>query len=246
MGLGGFVEGVGDFGQCVDDGLVFGDLAVEDAQGIGDGAALAVDAHFRRDGNEGVAKDFVVAGAVGGGADGVDFEGPAGDAELVEQGGEHFEDFGVAQGRLAAGGGRADDFGADLRELAVAALLRALAAELRADVIELLQLAGLAELVFDVGADHAGGVFGAEGEGLRLFGLRAGAIFPGVHLFGDDVGFFADAAGEEGSVFEDGGADFAEVVAGEDAGGRWPRCGSRERSPGAAGRGCRARLSEWS
>ena len=171
------------------------------------------------DGNEGVAEGFVVAGAVGGGADGVEVEGPAGDAELVEEGGEHFEDFGIAEGRLAAGGGRADDFGADLRELAVAAFLRALAAELRADVIELLQLAGFAELVFDVGADHAGGVFGAEGEGLRLFGLRAGAVFPGVHLFGDDVGFFADAAGEEGGVFEDGGADFAEVVAGEDLAG---------------------------
>ncbi len=123
------------------------------------------------------------------------------------------------RGRFAAGGGRADDFGADLRELAVAAFLRALAAELRADVVELLELAGFAELVLDVGADDAGGVFGAEGEGLRLFGLRAGAVFPGVHLLGDDVGFFADAAGEEGGVFEDGGADFAEVVAGEDGAG---------------------------
>ena len=52
-----------------------------------------------------------------------------------------------------------------------------------------------------------------------FLGLRAGAILPGVHLFGDDVGFFADAAGEEGGVFEDGGANFAEVVAGEDGAG---------------------------
>ncbi len=83
--------------------------------------------------------------------------------------------------------------------------------------------------MLDVGADDAGGVFGAEGEGLRLFGLGAGAVFPGVHLFGDDVGFFADAAGEECGVLEDGGADFAEVVAGEDlAGGGLdavPECG---------------------
>ncbi len=120
-------------------------------------------------------------------------------------------------GRFAARGGRADDFGADLRELAVAALLRALAAELRADVVELLQLAGLAELVFDVGADHAGGVFRAQGEGLRLFGLCAGAVLPCVHFFRYDVSLFADAAGEEGGVFKDRGADLAEVVAREDS-----------------------------
>ena len=115
--------------------------------------------------------------------------------------------------------GGADDFGADLGELAVAALLGALAAELGADVVELGELSGFAELVLDVGADDAGGVFGAEGEGLGFLALGAGAVFPGVHLFGDDVGFFADAAGEEGGVFEDGGADFAEVVAGEDGAG---------------------------
>ncbi len=142
---------------------------------------------------------------------------PAGDAELVEQAGEHFEDFSVAQRRFGAGAGRSEHLRADLPELAVAALLRALAAELRADVIELLQQPGLAQLVLDVGADDAGGVFRTQGEGLRLFGLRAGAIFPRVHLFGDDVGFFADAAGEELGVFKDGGANFAEVVAGEDA-----------------------------
>ncbi len=66
------------------------------------------------------------------------------DAELVEEGGEHLEDFGVAEGAVGAGGGGAEDFGADLPELAVAAALGALAAELRADVEELLELAGVA------------------------------------------------------------------------------------------------------
>ena len=51
---------------------------------------------------------------------------------------------------------------------------------------------------------------------MRLFGLGTGAVFPGVHFLGDDVGFFAYAAGEEGGVFKDGRTDFAEVVAGED------------------------------
>jgi hypothetical protein len=54
---------------------------------------------------------------------------------------------------------------------------------------------------------------------LGFFRLRAGAVFPGVHFFGNDVGFLADAAGEEGCVFKDRRADFAEVVAGEDSAG---------------------------
>ena len=101
-------------------------------------------------------------------------------------------------------------------ELAVASFLRTLAAELRADVIELLELADFVELVLDVGADDASGVLGAEGQRLRLLAGGAALVFPGEHLFGDDVGLFADATGEELRVFEDWGADFVEVVAGED------------------------------
>ena len=44
-------------------------------------------------------------------------------------------------------------------------------------------------------------------------------ILPGVHLLGDDVGLFANAAGEELRVLEDGGANLAEAVAGEDRAG---------------------------
>ena len=117
--------------------------------------------------NQRGAKRLVVAGAVRWRAHGIELQRPAGDAQLVEQRGQHLQHFGVAQRALAARRGRADDLGADLPELAVAALLRALAAELRADVIELLQLAGLAQLVLDVGADHAGGVLRAQGEGLQ-------------------------------------------------------------------------------
>ena len=143
------VERINDFRQRVDDGLVFRDLAIEHAQRIGDGAALAVDAHLGGNGDEGCAKHFVIASTIRGGADGVDFECPAGNAELVEERGKHFEDFSVAKRGFAAGGRRTDDFGADLRELAVAALLRTLAAELRGDVIELLQCSSFAKLVLD-------------------------------------------------------------------------------------------------
>jgi hypothetical protein len=93
--------------------------------------------------------------------------------------------------------------------------------------------------VLDVGTDYAGCVFGAECEGLALVAFGAAAIFPGVHLLGDDVSFFANATGEELGGFEDGGADFAEAVPGEDgAGGGFdvvPKRGlRREEVPGAA------------
>ena len=108
---------------------------------------------------------------------------------------------------------------ADLPELAVAAALGTLAAELGADVEELAEGARGLHLVLDVGADDAGGVFRAEGEGLGLFALGAGAVVPTVHLFRDDVGLFADAADKEFGGLEDGGADLTEAVAGEDGTG---------------------------
>ena len=210
------VEVIADLGQLLDDGLVFGDLAVEHAQRIGFGATLAVRTHHVDDRLKRFTKGLVVAGAIGGGADGVELQRPAAQAELVEQSGEHVEHFGVAGGRFAAGAGRSDDLGADLVELAVASFLRTLAAELRADVIELLELADFVELVLDVGADDACGVFWAEGQRLRLLAGGAALVFPGEHFLRDDVGFFADAAREQLRVFEDGSANFVEVVAGED------------------------------
>src|SRR5581483_11370878 len=103
------------------------------------------------------------------------------------------------------------DLRADLPELAVAAALRALAPELRADVIELLQRSGLAHLVLDVGADDAGGGFRPERERLRLLAGGARPILPGEHLLGDDVGLLAHAAGEELGGFDHGRADLAEA-----------------------------------
>ena len=213
------VEEVGDLREVVDDLLIVGVLAVEHAQRIGFGPALVVGAHLVLYGGEGLAQSCDVARAIAGGAHGVEGEAPAGDAQLVEEGGEHFENFGVAEGAVGAGPGGAEDLGADLPELAVAAALGALAAELWPDVEELLQHAGLVEAVLDVGADYAGGVLGAEGEGLAALSLRtfsAAAILPCVHLFRDDVGLFAYAAGEEFGGFKDGRADFAKGVTGKD------------------------------
>jgi hypothetical protein len=174
------------------------------------------------DGREGIAQGGDIAGAVGAGAYGVDLQLPVLNSQLIEKRRQHFQDFRIAQGRLGAGAGGTDDLRANLPELAVASLLWTLAAELRADVIELLQQAGLAQLVFDVGADHSSGVFRAQGQRLSLLGLGAGAVFPGVHLLRDNVGLLAYTAGEELSVFEDRSADLAEVVACKDTpGGRF-------------------------
>src|SRR6185369_2821348 len=100
------------------------------------------------------------------------FERPAGDAKLVQQRGQHLQNLSVAQWTFASSVGRPNNLGANLRKLAVASLLRTLAAKLRADVIELLQLARLTELVLDVGAYHPGGIFRPQGEGLRGFEHR--------------------------------------------------------------------------
>ncbi len=175
------VEELADAGQFLDDGLILGNLAVKHAQGIGHGAALTVGAHLRSDRFESSSQGFVEARAIRRTAHGIQFEGPSLNAQTVEQGGQHFKNFRVARGRLAACRRWADHLGADLVELAVAALLRTLAAELRTDVVELVQTA-FPEFVFDVGPDNAGGVFGTQSERLALVGLSAAAVLPGVHF----------------------------------------------------------------
>ncbi len=157
-----FVQELADGGESFDDRLVFGNFAVEDTQRVGYGAALAVLAHFRYYGLEGFAEGLIEFYAVGGAAYGVQFERPVGDAYAVQKCGQEFEDFRVSGGRLAAGGGGADDFGVNLLELAVASFLRSLAAKHRADREEFVQ-APLPEFVLDVSADDAGGVLGTEG-----------------------------------------------------------------------------------
>ena len=123
------------------------------------------------------------------------------EADALEDLDHHLDHFGVDHRRF-----RPDGLRADLEELAVAALLRTLAAEHRADVVELLHAGPLVEAVLDVGADHRGGVLGTQ----RERGLVA--IVEGVHLLGDDVGFFADAAREQLRLLEDRSADFVVVV----------------------------------
>ena len=117
----------------------------------------------------------------------------------------HGDGFGVGQ-RL----GGADQFGADLVELALAPALGAFVAEHRAGVKDALRQA-LGEAVGDQRAGDAGGAFGAEGEAV------AAAVLEAVHFLGDDIGGFAQGAGEDGGVFKDRGLPFLKPVKRRDA-----------------------------
>ncbi len=65
----GLVKRLADLGQLLDDGLVFGMLAIQHAQRIGLGAALAVGTHLMHDGLQCLTQSLVVARAIFGAAD---------------------------------------------------------------------------------------------------------------------------------------------------------------------------------
>ena len=199
-----FAEVIEDRGQRIDGGLVVGNFAIEHAQRVGGGAALAIGAQRGRDGCQFLFQRGHELGPAVGIADGIENQVKVFQARMAQELDHHFDHLGVDDGRF-----RADGLRADLKELAVAALLRALAAEHGSDVVELLDAGDLVEAVLDIGAHHGGGGLRAERE------RRAVAVLPGVHFFADDVGIFAHAAGEERGLFEDGRADFVIVESAE-------------------------------
>ncbi len=117
----------------------------------------------------------------------------------------HFDHFGVHHRRF-----RADGLRADLIELAEAAFLRALAAEHRAQVVELLDAGNLIQAMLDIGAHHRSRRFRAQREGTAV------AILPGVHFLADDIRVFAYAAREQRRFLEQRRADLLVVVGAED------------------------------
>ena len=127
-------------------------------------------------------------------------------ADALEKQHEHLDDFHVNQGIL-----RAQDFRADLVELAVAPFLRALAAEHGADVVELLDAALVVEAVLDVSAHHGSRGFRAQRQRFLV------AIAEGIHFLHHDIRLGAHAAGEQRGLFQYGRADLAVVIGGKDA-----------------------------
>jgi len=91
--------------------------------------------------------------------------------------------------------------------------LRALAAKHRPDVVELLQAGLLIEPMLNIGANNGGGVLRPQSQRTAI------AVFEGIHLFIDDVGFFANAAREQSRLLENRGTNLLIVKTREDAAG---------------------------
>src|ERR1700740_1441722 len=131
------IEKLADGRQLFYDGLVFRNFAVEDSQRIGHRASPAINAHFIDHGGQCLPQGLAEFCTVRGAAHRIQFERPVRDANAVEQCGQKFQDLGIPRRRGAAGSRWPDDFRSDLVELAATASLRTLAAELRADIKEL-------------------------------------------------------------------------------------------------------------
>ncbi len=184
-------------------GLVAGVFAVENAQGVFAKTTLGIFAEGGGFGGEELDQFVAVAGFAVFVAEAVDAEGEVFDAAAAVE--IHLEEDALD---VLLGFGDAEGFDAELMVDAEPALLRAFVAEVGAEVVDLGTGSLLDdEAVFDGGANHAGGAFGAEGDG---FAFGAGAEGEGFLL--DNVAGFTDAAMEQLGVFVDGGADFGEVI----------------------------------
>ena len=107
-----------------------------------------------------------------------------------------------------------DRLHADLLQLPITAGLRTLVAEKRPRITEFDRQRAAVQAVLDHRAHHPGGALGPQRD------RAVAAVGEGVHLLGHHVGGFADAAGEQGGVFEDGQFDVA--VAGPPGGAQQP------------------------
>src|ERR1017187_2446972 len=146
-----------------------------------------------------------VRGARGFGAYGVERYRQAREPEPPEKVEEHDEQLGVRRGVRGA-----EHLRADLAELAVAALLRALVSELLPDVVQLPGPPGLRERVLDVRARHPRRVLGAQRQG------AAATVGEVVHLLVDDVRRLPHAAHEELRGLQGRRPDLVETVERED------------------------------
>ena len=143
-----------------------------------------------------------MAGSLVEGADAVQLEADAVEPEFLPQRGAHDDEF-----RIRVRSGKAQRLGAELVELAVASLLRALVAVHRPRVPEA-DRPVVGEAVLDRRTHRGGRGLGAQRELLAVQ-----PILERVHLLLDDVGDFADRAPEEAGMLEQWRADVAVPVA---------------------------------
>ena len=141
----------------------------------------------------------------GQGAERVEFEADAVDAERLPEAREHDDHF-----RVDVGTFHAERFGAELIELAVAAALGTFVAEHRPDVPEALR-GSVEKIVFVHRAHHGRRAFRTQRELIAVH-----RVDEGIHFLFDDVGHFPDAAREDLGVLKNRRADFLKTVALED------------------------------
>ena len=212
------VEILADLRQLLDDRLVFRNLAVEHAQRIRLGTALAVGAHLVYHRLQRLAQSLVVAGAVVGAADGVQLQScqprrPTSSSSVASISSTSAS----RAGDSLPAARRPDDLGADLEELAIAALLRTLAAELRADVIELLQRALIVRARARCRRAPRRRCFPGAGSADCAFSLCARALSSQVNISLETMSVSSPTLREKScGVFEDRRANLVEVVARED------------------------------
>src|SRR5439155_20284468 len=121
-----------------------------------------------------------------------ELEAQAARADALEQLVQQDDQLGVERRVLGA-----ERLGADLRELPVAAALRSLLTEVRADVPELHRLRFLVHAALDVRARDRRGALRAQGQ------RAAALVLEGEHLLLDDVGRLADRPAEDLGRLED-------------------------------------------
>ena len=201
----GLTQEVDQLGRSLDHRLHRRVLGVKDAQRVGVQATLAVFIEQIGVGLEVSDQGLAMGLALFRLTQAVELQGHVFahlQAEVTPQGGRHEDEFGVDVGTC-----KAQHLRAHLVELAIAALLRALVAEHRADVVQALA-AFVQETVLVDGTHGTGRALGAQRE---LVAVEA--VFEGVHLLLDDVGDLAQAAHEQGRGLDDGRAHVLEAVA---------------------------------
>ena len=170
-------EIVDRMGQRVDDRLIRGHLAIEDAERVGLRAPLAVAAQLRHVLAERIHERLGEGRPADVVTDGVDHQLDVANLQLADERERKVDDLGVDRGIL-----HPEDLDVELVELPVAPLLGPLVPEHRADGVELRGRQRLLQIVLDEGTDHARRRLGPERHAIPAL------VDEGVHLLLNDVG----------------------------------------------------------
>ena len=145
---------------------------------------------------------FAVLFALFGLAQAIEFQPHIFDAQFLPQSVCQQNQFGIHMGA-----GKAQGFGTHLMKLAVAAALGPFAPKHGPHVVHALA-AFVQQVVFHGGTYDACGVFGAQGQVVRI-AVFVVAILKRIHFLFHHIGYLAQAAHKQAGVFDDGGAHIA-------------------------------------